>query len=247
MHFRAQAEGASCIHNNVIARLKNVVDKNGLSLPRPEAEGGERRQAAEGRFGPGSPGSRKTAHRIRKRLRKPCQPSCRPRAGFLAPYPQLRVSNVPDHSENPGGGPHRVRRWHRYRSTRRQRPLRWKLARVTATKARRRLDALVDAVGQSHQPVQITAQRGDVVLLPQEDGGSIQETLPMVSIPHHRPMRLWWGTCAVPAPGPSPARTGLVDQMLNHEPIVKALAAALSHGPCHHWGLIACDRALGCR
>jgi PHD/YefM family antitoxin component YafN of YafNO toxin-antitoxin module len=37
---------------------------------------------------------------------------------------------------------------------------------VSATEVRRRLYALIDQVGQSHQPVQIHGKRGNAVLLP---------------------------------------------------------------------------------
>jgi prevent-host-death family protein len=54
---------------------------------------------------------------------------------------------------------------------------------VSATEARRRLYALIDEVGQSHEAVQITGKRGNAVLLSVQDWRSIQETLHLVSIP----------------------------------------------------------------
>ncbi len=57
---------------------------------------------------------------------------------------------------------------------------------VSATEARRRLYALIDEVGQSHEPVQITSKRGNAVLLAESDWRSIQETLHLVSIPGMR-------------------------------------------------------------
>ena len=57
---------------------------------------------------------------------------------------------------------------------------------MTATEARRRLFALIDEVGQSHEPVQITGKRGNAVLLSESDWRSIQETLHLVSIPGMR-------------------------------------------------------------
>ena len=57
---------------------------------------------------------------------------------------------------------------------------------LTATEARRRLYALIDEVGASHQPVQITSKRGNAVLLSEDDWRAIQETLQLVSIPGMR-------------------------------------------------------------
>jgi antitoxin YefM len=57
---------------------------------------------------------------------------------------------------------------------------------LTATEARKRLYALIDQVGESHQPVQITSKRGNAVLLSEDDWRAIQETLQLVSIPGMR-------------------------------------------------------------
>ena len=57
---------------------------------------------------------------------------------------------------------------------------------VTATEARKRLYALIDEVGQSHEAVQITGKRGNAVLLSEDDWRAIQETLHLVSIPGMR-------------------------------------------------------------
>ena len=57
---------------------------------------------------------------------------------------------------------------------------------VSATEARKRLYALIDEVGQSHEPVQINGKRGNAVLLSEEDWKAIQETLHLVSIPGMR-------------------------------------------------------------
>ena len=57
---------------------------------------------------------------------------------------------------------------------------------VTATEARKCLYALIDEVGQSHEPVQINGKRGNAVLLSEEDWRAIQETLHLVSIPGMR-------------------------------------------------------------
>jgi antitoxin YefM len=55
-----------------------------------------------------------------------------------------------------------------------------------ATETRRRFYALIDEVGQSHEPVQITGKRGNVVLLSEDDWRAIQETLHLISIPGMR-------------------------------------------------------------
>ena len=57
------------------------------------------------------------------------------------------------------------------------------LTRATATEASRRLFALIDEVGQSHEPVQITGKGGNAVLFSESDWCLIQETLYLVSIP----------------------------------------------------------------
>ena len=57
---------------------------------------------------------------------------------------------------------------------------------VSATEARKRLYALIDEVGQSHEPEQITGKRGNAVLLSADDWRTIQETLHLVSIPGMR-------------------------------------------------------------
>ena len=57
---------------------------------------------------------------------------------------------------------------------------------ISVTEARKRLYALIDEVGDSHQPVQITGKRGNAVLLSEADWNAIQETLHLVSIPGMR-------------------------------------------------------------
>jgi antitoxin YefM len=57
---------------------------------------------------------------------------------------------------------------------------------VSATEARKRLYALIDEVGHSHEPVQIIGKRGNAVLLSEADWRAIQETLHLVSIPGMR-------------------------------------------------------------
>ena len=48
---------------------------------------------------------------------------------------------------------------------------------VSATEARQQLDALIDQVETSHQPVQIAGSHGNAVLVSQDDWNAIQETL----------------------------------------------------------------------
>jgi hypothetical protein len=45
---------------------------------------------------------------------------------------------------------------------------------------------LIDELGQSREPVQITGKRGNAVLLSEDDWRAIQETLHLVSIPGMR-------------------------------------------------------------
>jgi prevent-host-death family protein len=55
----------------------------------------------------------------------------------------------------------------------------------SATEARKRLYALIDEVGQSHEPVQITGKRSNAVLLSPDDWRAIQETLHLGLDPRH--------------------------------------------------------------
>ena len=57
---------------------------------------------------------------------------------------------------------------------------------VTATEARKQLYKLIDAVADSHEPVQITGKRGNAVLVGEDDWRAVQETLHLVSIPGMR-------------------------------------------------------------
>jgi antitoxin YefM len=72
------------------------------------------------------------------------------------------------------------------------------MATVSATEARKRLYALIDEVGQSHEPVQINGKRGNAVLLSEDDWRAIQETLHLVSIPGMRES-IFEGMAAAPA------------------------------------------------
>jgi antitoxin YefM len=57
---------------------------------------------------------------------------------------------------------------------------------ITATEARKNLDRLLDEMHESHEPIQISGNRGTGVLIAEEDWRSIQETLYLLSIPGMR-------------------------------------------------------------
>ncbi len=57
---------------------------------------------------------------------------------------------------------------------------------MTATKARRRLYALLKTVADSHEPIQIAGKRHSAVLVLESDWRAIQETLYLLSIPGMR-------------------------------------------------------------
>ena len=57
---------------------------------------------------------------------------------------------------------------------------------MTAAEARRRLLELLDAVAESHEPVQIAGERHSAVLVSEEDWRAIQETLYLTSVPGMR-------------------------------------------------------------
>lgn len=54
---------------------------------------------------------------------------------------------------------------------------------LTTTEACKRLPHLLDAVADSHEPVQITGKRHSAVLIAESDWRAIQETLFLESIP----------------------------------------------------------------
>lgn len=56
----------------------------------------------------------------------------------------------------------------------------------TASEARAKLYSLIDEANQSHEPILITAKRGNAILLSEEDWRGIQETLYLLSIPNMR-------------------------------------------------------------
>ena len=57
---------------------------------------------------------------------------------------------------------------------------------ISATSARSDLYRVIDSAVQDHEPVQITAKRGNAVLVSEADWRSIQETLHLVAIPGMR-------------------------------------------------------------
>ena len=60
------------------------------------------------------------------------------------------------------------------------------MTKVKASEARDKLDQLLDAASGDHQPVLITGQRSNAVLVGEEDWNAIQETLHLLSIPGMR-------------------------------------------------------------
>ena len=57
---------------------------------------------------------------------------------------------------------------------------------VPATSARANLYRLIDEVGDTNEPVQITGRRSAAVLVSEEDWEALQETLYLLSIPGMR-------------------------------------------------------------
>lgn len=57
---------------------------------------------------------------------------------------------------------------------------------IPITQARAKLYQLVDEVGDTHVPVQITGKRANAVLVSEDDWRSIQETLHLLAIPGMR-------------------------------------------------------------
>ena len=57
---------------------------------------------------------------------------------------------------------------------------------LDATEARAKLHNLIEEAMQTHRPIMITGQRGNAVLLAEEDWNAINETLHLVSIPGMR-------------------------------------------------------------
>ena len=57
---------------------------------------------------------------------------------------------------------------------------------IPVTQARARLYQLVEEAETTHDPIQITSKRGNVMLVSEEDWRSIQETLHLLSIPGMR-------------------------------------------------------------
>jgi antitoxin YefM len=57
---------------------------------------------------------------------------------------------------------------------------------ISATEARKNLYRLLDELGESHEPLQISGKRSNAVLVSEDDWRSIQETLYLLSIPGMR-------------------------------------------------------------
>ena len=57
---------------------------------------------------------------------------------------------------------------------------------MTVSKARDNLYRLLDEAADSHEPVQITGKRNNVILISEEDWNAVQETLYLLSIPGMR-------------------------------------------------------------
>jgi prevent-host-death family protein len=57
---------------------------------------------------------------------------------------------------------------------------------ITVSKARETLYRLLDEAADSHEPIQITGKRNNVVLISEEDWNAVQETLFLLSIPGMR-------------------------------------------------------------
>ena len=57
---------------------------------------------------------------------------------------------------------------------------------IKATEARTKLYKLLDQTAESHEPIQITGNRSNAILISEEDWRSIQETLYLLSIPDMR-------------------------------------------------------------
>ena len=57
---------------------------------------------------------------------------------------------------------------------------------ISVTKARSTLFQLVNEAANSHEPVQITGKKANVVLISEEDWRSIQETMYLLSVPGMR-------------------------------------------------------------
>jgi len=57
---------------------------------------------------------------------------------------------------------------------------------IPVNEAQQQLQNLIDSVSQSHQPIVITGQNSNAVLLSEADWVSVQETLYLLSIPGMR-------------------------------------------------------------
>ncbi len=57
---------------------------------------------------------------------------------------------------------------------------------MTVSEARPNLDRLLDETAESHEPIRITGQRSNGVLISEDDWRAVQETLHLLSVPGMR-------------------------------------------------------------
>jgi prevent-host-death family protein len=57
---------------------------------------------------------------------------------------------------------------------------------IPVNEAQQQLQKLIDSVSQSHQPIVISGQTGNAILLSEADWASVQETLYLLSVPGMR-------------------------------------------------------------
>lgn len=57
---------------------------------------------------------------------------------------------------------------------------------ISATDARAKLYRLIDEAAAAHEPILITGQRNNAILVSEEDWNAIQETLHLLSVPGMR-------------------------------------------------------------
>ena len=57
---------------------------------------------------------------------------------------------------------------------------------IKVTEARSKLYKLIEQAASSHEPIQITGKRANVIMISEEDWRSIQETMHLLSIPGMR-------------------------------------------------------------
>jgi antitoxin YefM len=60
------------------------------------------------------------------------------------------------------------------------------MSEITTEQAKKDIEILIDQIAESHQPITITGERNQAILVSQQDWLSIQETLYLLSIPGMR-------------------------------------------------------------